>query len=286
MKESGAEVSVSVKKRGQVGGSMADPKVCVSLEGTTVKEMADEAARANLAGADYVEVRFDRLYLKRPEAQPVEDENGEVKHVMPPETEWPIRDMATIDVDASIQSLKESIPLPVIFTVRSSDEGGHYPGDEGQRHEILQKGIASGVNTVDLELSIDESVRSNLLEQASAGGVSVISSIHDVNTTPSAEELVSMVNEHATEGEVFKFCGTVNDHQDALQIVEASYELKGSNHAFSMMALGNGGDWARLHAPVLGQSLVYATLRSEFKLSNKGLVNIRDLKNAWALMEY
>ena len=194
--------------------------------------------------------------------------------------------MATIDVDASIQSLKESIPLPVIFTVRSSDEGGHYPGDEGQRHEILQKGIASGVNTVDLELSIDESVRSNLLEQASAGGVSVISSIHDVNTTPSAEELVGMVNEHAKEGEVFKFCGTVNDHQDALQIVEASYELKGSNHAFSMMALGNGGDWARLHAPVLGQSLVYATLRSEFKLSNKGLVNIRDLKNAWALMEY
>ena len=78
---------MSVKKRGQVGGSMADPKVCVSLEGTTVKEMADEAARANLAGADYVEVRFDRLYLKRPEAQPVEDENGEVKHVMPPETE-------------------------------------------------------------------------------------------------------------------------------------------------------------------------------------------------------
>ena len=53
-----------------------------------------------------------------------------------------------------------------------------------------------------------------------------------------------------------------------------------------MIALGNGGDWARLHAPVLGQSLVYATLRSEFKLSNKGLVNIRDLKNAWTLMEY
>jgi 3-dehydroquinate dehydratase len=53
-----------------------------------------------------------------------------------------------------------------------------------------------------------------------------------------------------------------------------------------LMALGNGGDWARLHAPVLGQSMVYATLRSEHKLSNKGLVNVRDLKNAWTLMEY
>ena len=265
---------------------MADPKVCVSLEGTTVKEMADEAARANLAGADFVEVRFDRLYLKRPEAQPVEGEDGEVKHVMPPDSEWPVRDMDSVDVDASIQSLKESIPLPVIFTVRPSDEGGHYPGDDAQRLEVLEKAIASGVNTIDLELSIEDSSRTDLLAKANDAGVKVISSIHDTTTTPSADELVNMVNEHAKEGEVFKFCGTVNDHQDALQIVAASYELKSSKHAFSMMALGNGGDWARLHAPVLGQSLVYATLRSEFKLSNKGLVNIRDLKNAWALMEY
>jgi 3-dehydroquinate dehydratase len=95
-----------------------------------------------------------------------------------------------------------------------------------------------------------------------------------------------MVAEHSKEGEMFKFCGTVNDHQDALQIVEACHELKDSTHTYSLMALGNGGDWARLHAPVLGQSMVYATLRSEFKLSNKGLVNIRDLKNAWTLMEY
>ena len=42
---------------------MADPLVCVSLEGTTVKEMLDEAARAGIAGADLIEVRFDRLYL-------------------------------------------------------------------------------------------------------------------------------------------------------------------------------------------------------------------------------
>ena len=34
----------SVKKRAQVGRDMTGPKVCVSLEGTTVKEMADEAA--------------------------------------------------------------------------------------------------------------------------------------------------------------------------------------------------------------------------------------------------
>ena len=40
---------------------MAEPKVCVSLEAITVEEMIDEATRANIAGADYVEVRFDKL---------------------------------------------------------------------------------------------------------------------------------------------------------------------------------------------------------------------------------
>ena len=55
---------------------------------------------------------------------------------------------------------------------------------------------------------------------------------------------------------------------------------------FAAMALGNGGDWARLHAPVLNQTLVYATMRNEFRLSDKGLVNVRDLKEAWNLLEY
>jgi len=216
----------------------------------------------------------------------VEDENGETKHIMPPEDEWPQRPMDDVNVDETIQQLKESIPLPVIFTVRPSSEGGFFPGNEDERLAILTQAIASGVSSIDLELSIDDATRSELVDSAKSANVSIISSIHNTTTTPSAKDLVEMVSTHAKEGEIFKFCGTVNDHRDALQIVEASYELKDTKHAFSMMGLGNGGDWARLHAPVLGQSLVYATLQSEFKLSLKGLVNIRDLKNAWTLMEY
>lgn len=265
---------------------MAEPKVCVTLEGTTVKEMGDEAARANIAGAEFVEVRFDRLYLIKPQPVAQEDENGEIKHIMAPDSEWHVKDANEIDAGNAISTLKESIPLPVIFTVRSTSEGGHFPGTEDERLAILEAAIASSVNSIDLELSIDEQQRKNLLEMASANGVKVIASIHNTTTTPSAEELVKMVKEHSTEETVFKFCGTVNDHQDALQIVEACYDLKNTPLLYALMALGNGGDWGRLHAPVLGQALVYATLRNEFKLSNKGLVNVRDLKRAWTLMEY
>jgi len=265
---------------------MAEPKVCVTLEGTTVKEMGDEAARANIAGAEFVEVRFDRLYLIKPQPEAQEDENGDIKHVMAPDDEWHVKEATEVDANEAISTLKESIPLPVIFTVRPVTEGGHFPGSEDERLAILESAIASKVNSIDLELSIEASKRTALLEMAKANGVNIIASIHNTTTTPSAEELVEMVKEHSTEDTIFKFCGTVNDHQDALQIVEACYDLKNTPLLYALMALGNGGDWGRLHAPALGQALVYTTLRSEFKLSNKGLVNVRDLKRAWTLMEY
>ena len=56
---------------------MAEPKVCVSLEAISVEEMIDEATRANIAGADYVEVRFDRLYLNKPEPVTMVNNDGE-----------------------------------------------------------------------------------------------------------------------------------------------------------------------------------------------------------------
>ena len=61
---------------------MAELRVCVSLESTTVDEMVDEAARANLSGADMVEIRFDRLWLDKPEPEIVEDENGRTREVL------------------------------------------------------------------------------------------------------------------------------------------------------------------------------------------------------------
>jgi 3-dehydroquinate dehydratase len=97
-----------------------------------------------------------------------------------------------------------------------------------------------------------------------------------------------MITSNTESGDIIKFCSTLKDHQDALQIVHAANALNDQDGTppYSLMALGNGGDWARLHAPTLGQELVYATMRDEFRLSDKGLVNVRDLQDAWRLLEY
>ena len=280
--------SESVKKRAKVAESMANPKICVSLEETTVKAMVDEAARAGIQGANMIEVRFDRLYLKKPQATITEDAEGKRISTMPSVNEWPVMDFEEVDVEKSIAALKEAIALPVIFSVRSVRDGGHFSGDEKQRLVILQSAIESEVKWIDLELSIKAKDRKALVEAAQAAKCQIIASQHDMNGTPSSEDIVSFVTSNADSGDLVKFCSTLKDHQDALQLVDAANTLSAqdSTPPYSIMALGNGGDWTRIHAPTLGQDLVYATMRDEFRLSDKGLVNVRDLQDAWRLLEY
>ncbi len=276
---------MSVKNGVQVAQFMADPKVCVSLEATTVKEVMDEAARANLAGADIIEIRFDRLYLIKPQATITEGEEGERISYTPPAVEWATREFESINVETSIESFKEGIPLPVIFTVRPVRDGGFFIGTEEQRLEILSTAIASGVSWVDLETSIEEKAREGLLEAAKAADCQVIASTHD-QSMPSAAEIADLVRSQKDLGDIIKFCGKVSNHQDALQIVKASQDLVDEEVLFSLMGLGNGGDWARIHAPVLNQTLVFATMLNEFRLNEKGLVNVNDLRDAWTLLDY
>ena len=265
---------------------MPEPTICVALDSTTVKAMVDEAARASTAGADIVEIRFDRLYLSKPAPVEVVQEDGETKSVMAPESEWAINDASSLDAEASIQKLKESIGIPVIFTNRPAREGGFFPGTEEERIEVLKQAVASKVSWIDLETSIEEAEFNALNKSAKKAGCKVIHSSHDINGTPNSEDIAAYVRERSEGSDMVKFCSTAHSHLDALQIVDAAIDLKGEGHDYSLMAINSGGDWARIHAPVLGVSMVYATLSMEHRISDKGLINVRDLRDAWTLLEY
>ena len=52
-------------------------------------------------------------------------------------------DFSEVNIEDSISSLKEGVPLPVIFTVRPVSEGGFFPGVDSERLEVLNKAIDS-----------------------------------------------------------------------------------------------------------------------------------------------
>ena len=140
---------------------MTESLICATLRGHSVGDMIRDASRATAAGADMVEVRFDNLYVNRIEVDPIVVTNAdgeETTEKQPPIMEQrPIED---IDVAKSIEGLKEGIQIPVVFTCRSTEEGGHYHGDEDYSVAIIQAAIESCVTWFDLEISSTEGLNS------------------------------------------------------------------------------------------------------------------------------
>lgn len=264
---------------------MTETRICVTLRGHTIADMIRDASRATAAGADLVEVRFDNLFVNRIEVPPlvIKDRNGEdVVENQPPIMEP--RPIEEIDVPASIEALKDGIQIPVIFTCRSQDESGHFSGSEAERVAILAAAIESGVTWVDIEVTMDPKLRKGLVENC-GDQTSIIASLHQPSVA-SSDEIIEHVTANADAGAIIKCCYTRVDHATSLHIFEAAHKLSGGDIEVALMGNGPGGDWTRLHAPLLKQSLVYTTLDRDYALFQRGLVNINDLRTAWRLLEY
>ena len=265
--------------------SMTEPQICVTLRGHSVGDMIRDASRATAAGADLVEVRFDNLYVNRIEVDPIitTDADGEeVSEKQPPLMEN--RPIEEIEVESSIQNLKDGIQIPVIFTCRSTDEGGYFHGDEKSRISILSAAIESEVTWIDIEISMAKRSR-NALVKACGDKTSVIASSH-LPAASSSSEIVDYISANSDAGDIIKCCYTGVQHAQSLHIFEAAYSLSEGDANVALMGNGPGGDWTRIHAPLLKQALVYTTLDRDYALVKRGHININDLRTAWSVLEY
>ena len=262
---------------------MQKPLVCVTLRGRTVEEMCKDAPKALELGADIVEVRLDLLWTSEEKTTAIEKtEDGEkeiigvlVNHL----------ELDAIDVGDSITTLSSSIEAPLLITCRPQSHGGHYPGSEEDRISVLEAAIASKPSWIDLEIDIEHSKREDLVKLA-GNETRVIASLHSLEMPPSVSEISQDVLDAQDMGDLVKACYNTKDRKDALRIFESALKLKSSDANYSLMGLGPGGDWSRIHAPALGQSLVFATTESGWHLAQQGKINASDLRIAWEVLEY
>ena len=258
------------------------PLVCVSIDGHALDDMVEQAERATGEGADIIEVRFDELYVERVEVK-AENTGGEFET----SHELVARGIDAIHVAQSIERLKAGIEKPVLFTCRPRRQGGSFPGTEEERLEVIGQAIASGVSWVDLELDIADVQRSLLVAQAAEAGTKVVASHHDLKSTPKSDEIKAFVADNRESGDTMKLCYQTNGHGDALHLCEAAWELReDAELSLALMGQGVGGDMPRIHAPWFSQSLVYATLETDFDLPDRGMINVRDLRIAWEMLGY
>ncbi len=267
---------------------MARPKVVVSLCGNTVDEMLEDAALATAAGADMVEVRFDQLWIKK---EAVIDEEGDGdsenrRRNREPKWNYVPMPIESVDVESSINAFKSGIRIPVIFTCRPVRQDGGFPGEEPERIAILRFAIESGVSYIDIEDDVNEQDL-NTLKEAIKGATKVIISDHP-GSPPSTDEIIQRVDQMAAKGDLVKICYRLSNRGGALRVLEAAKAIGSRDEGkdVALMGLGDGGDWTRIHAPLLGTRMVYSTMDESISVMKQGRINLEDLTIAWDLLEY
>ena len=111
--------------------------------------------------------------------------------------------------------VRQTIPLPIIFTVRSRGQGGSFPDDqEMEMFRLLQKSISWGCEYVDMEICWSESTMSSLVDRK--GSSIVIASYHDVATSnpwesPMMMEKLRLANMY---GDVIKLVAVARQMSD------------------------------------------------------------------------
>ncbi|KUI58577.1 Pentafunctional AROM polypeptide 2 [Cytospora mali] len=151
-------------------------------------------------GADAVEIRVD--LLKEPLG------NGTYSSI--PSLSY---------VGEQVMLLRQRTELPIIFTARCTRENGRFPmGDPNVYYEYLYRAIQWGVEYIDVELWLPESIRKALWERR--GSSRIMSAFHDFSGAfkwPSqhAEEVFVESRKYA---DIIKMIAIINDHNENFEL--------------------------------------------------------------------
>ena len=247
--------------------------------------MLADAARATAAGADVVEARLDMLYMHQVAVESEQGQSDARSRIRKTEMKLQERESIDFEIDEVLSLLEAGIELPVILTCRPSRQGGHFPGTEEERCDILRKAIESGVSWVDLEMDIEKNVREELVNLAGQR-TRIICSEHFDREPDGSDEIVSRIKDMSPLGDLVKLCYNTSGKRSGLCLFESAWGLKEEGLKYTVMGLGNAGDWTRIHAPVLGICMVYTTSESDPRETSSGQINTTELISAWQMLDY
>lgn len=154
---------------------------------------------------------------------------------------------------------------PLLFTLRSSEEGGAWTGNDSQRLEIIE-GVLPSVDGIDIEL--EAAIAPDVIQAAHDMGKVVVLSNHDFTGTPSRGELekrLGKANEY--EPDFVKFAVTDNTLEDYQRLVRFTLDNSGKN--LITIGMGNRSAISRICLLSIGSNLTYASMSQETAISGQ-----------------
>ena len=158
----------------------------------------------------------------------------------------------TLDLK-EIQALCEKFQLPMIFTLRSQNEGGQYKGKEETR--LLHLDALASIRPAYLDLEFGMSKQWIEAFRAKHPSVKVILSYHQFDAAPlSVQALYEKMQK--IEAEYYKIAVAVHSSVEALQMLALM-----QNHP-KLIAIGMGGvgQVSRILGPIFGCPITFAAL--------------------------
>ena len=234
------------------------PKICVPIVGITKEDILEEAKNIKTINADVVEWRVD----------------------------W-YEDIFNFDkVEETLVELRRELEdIPLLFTFRTSKEGGEKEIEVKEYVELIQKAAKTGnVDLVDVEaFTGDEAVKA-VIEVAHAHGIKVVASNHDFHKTPSQEEIVSRLRKMQELGaDIPKIAVMPQNKKDVLTLLAATEEMVSeyADRPIITMSMAGTGVISRLCGEVFGSALTFGAAK---KASAPGQMEVKDLETVLGLL--
>lgn len=169
--------------------------------------------------------------------------------------------------------------IPVIFTLRSKCEGGHYiPHSPEEIFEIIAAVCRdTNIAYVDYELSNPPEQIKRLRQITAVTNTRIIASFHDFDLTPDKESLLKKFAEAKEFGaDVAKIAVMPNSLEDVLTLLSVTLEAKNTiDIPVITMSMGTYGIATRLLGGVFGSAVTFAV---GYDSSAPGQIPIDELK--------
>lgn len=227
------------------------PKICVPVMGKNQEEILQAMKQAAKSSADLVEWRAD--FWEQCEDTEVLD-----------------------DLLEKIQNILKHKPL--LFTIRTSNEGGAYQKDAKAYANVLSR-AAKKADLVDVEVFMPKLDAKNLIRQIQDAGSKVVASNHDFHATPAKEEIVSrLANMEQLGADVAKIAVMPQSDKDVLTLLDATQERKNQSEGIPTitMSMAGKGVISRISGETFGSAVTFASLT---KASAPGQIDLEDLRH-------
>lgn len=179
---------------------------------------------------------------------------------------------------------KEAGNIPVLFTIRTAEEGGKLPYDSKGYRDLLSVLIEAGIDLVDIEMERHRETGDEIMAQAKEKHVPVIMSYHDFEKTPGKEEIERRILSMKERGaDVAKIAVMSHSAKDTLTVMEALLSVHGKypDYPVIAIAMGKDGKILRMAGELLGSVMTFASGK---EASAPGQIAISDMRRILSIL--